>query len=159
VSRGLPDHLRRRPRGTNGKLSCRYCHGDIPLTSRRTSYCSDECQHEFRILNEAEYAKACVLVRDEGRCAGCGEQTVPTFPPGWRTPGQFFPVSVRHRARLLARFECDHVLEVARGGTSVLTNLQTLCSPCHAKKTKRFAAERAAERRARSFLFPALPLL
>lgn len=145
--------------GTNGKRACRYCHRDIPRESRRTSYCSGECQHEFRILNEAEYAKACVLVRDVGVCAGCRVRTIPSFPAGWWTPGQVYPISYYCRKRLLSAFECDHVLEVARGGTSELSNLQTLCSTCHAKKTKRFAAERASMRRARDFLLPALVLI
>lgn len=47
-------------------------------------------------------------------------------------------------------WDMDHIKEVVRGGDNQLDNLQTLCQPCHKAKTKRLAAERAAERRADS---------
>lgn len=31
--------------------------------------------------------------------------------------------------------ELDHILNVARGGTDADSNLQTVCKPCHQKKT------------------------
>ena len=30
---------------------------------------------------------------------------------------------------------CDHIINTAQGGTDDPTNLQTLCNPCHDKKT------------------------
>ena len=30
---------------------------------------------------------------------------------------------------------CDHIVNTAQGGTDEPTNLQTLCNPCHDKKT------------------------
>ena len=72
------------------------------------------------------------------------------LPLRWRTdsPGSMMPVSRRAMNLVKGLFEIDHVVEVARGGTTELHNLQTLCpQPCHAEKTARFAAERAAERR------------
>lgn len=48
-------------------------------------------------------------------------------------------------------WEMDHVMEVARGfddGRFNAGNLQTLCRPCHQKKTRAFAAERAKLRKA-----------
>lgn len=47
-------------------------------------------------------------------------------------------------------WDMDHIKEVVRGGDYQIDNLQTLCQPCHKAKTKRLAAERAAERRADS---------
>jgi 5-methylcytosine-specific restriction endonuclease McrA len=127
-------------------MSCRFCHGDIALSSRRTSYCSDPCEHEFRLLNETSYARAHVLLRDRGVCAECGVDTIGELPAGWRRPeGSMLPVS--RRALSIGAWEMDHIVEVARGGTSALSNLQTLCRKDHLAKTARFAAERAAERR------------
>jgi 5-methylcytosine-specific restriction endonuclease McrA len=38
--------------------------------------------------------------------------------------------------------EIDHIIEVTRGGTNEITNLQKLCPCCHAVKTKRCAKQR-----------------
>lgn len=42
-------------------------------------------------------------------------------------------------------WEMDHVVEVVRGGGGKFNpeNLQTLCIPCHRRKTARLASERA----------------
>jgi len=34
--------------------------------------------------------------------------------------------------------EVDHIIEVARGGTNTIDNLQPLCKPCHMAKTIAF---------------------
>lgn len=39
------------------------------------------------------------------------------------------------------RLEVDHILNVARGGTHDLDNLQTLCADCHATKTAKESGE------------------
>ena len=41
-----------------------------------------------------------------------------------------------HRATI-----ADHIINVARGGTDDLTNLQAVCAPCHATKTQDEATE------------------
>jgi 5-methylcytosine-specific restriction endonuclease McrA len=45
-------------------------------------------------------------------------------------------------------WEADHIVERVRGGGTALSNLQSLCSPCHKAKTRRLHGELAAERRA-----------
>jgi len=37
--------------------------------------------------------------------------------------------------------EIDHIIEVTRGGTNDILNLQVLCPSCHAVKTKRCAKQ------------------
>ncbi|MGE5595524.1 MAG: HNH endonuclease [Hyphomicrobiales bacterium] len=49
-----------------------------------------------------------VLERDGHRCIACGATGV--------------------------RFEVDHVLPLANGGSNELRNLRTLCLPCHRKR-------------------------
>jgi hypothetical protein len=39
------------------------------------------------------------------------------------------------------KLNADHVIPVARGGLTVLGNLQSLCGPCNRKKGKRLEAE------------------
>ena len=44
-------------------------------------------------------------------------------------------------------WEADHIVPRVRGGGNELTNLRTLCWPCHVVETANLAAERARERR------------
>jgi len=85
------------------------------------------------------------------RCDGCGGRL-----------GVSFAFRTRYRAELERRgyprnlsrryngseslWACDHVIPLWEGGADELTNLQTLCLPCHQRKT----AEEA-ERRARKY--------
>lgn len=48
-----------------------------------------------------------------------------------------------------ALWECDHVVEKARGGPSTLASCVTRCLPCHKAKTSSFASSRAAARKPR----------
>lgn len=43
----------------------------------------------------------------------------------------------------------DHKVPLARGGTGEVSNLQTVCKPCHELKTARESEEGARERRRR----------
>ena len=150
----MPPHLAApRTFAPNGRLGCRYCRGDV--TPPKSSYCSEPCKHAFRLVNENEYARACVFLRDRGVCAGCGLDTVRAagrfLPhPLESPPGSMYPV--RSHSWKWGAWEMDHVVEVARGGVTELSNLQTLCNlgkkrGCHYEKTRAFAAERAIDRR------------
>src|SRR6266487_628651 len=140
--RGIPPEKRDRKPGTNGRLSCRWCWGD--LTGRRTSYCSDACAHEFRLRSEPDYMRACVFVRDRGVCAKCGLDTVAAG--GWQLP---LALNVTPQGHDISNrtpvwqgyinrgsWEADHILPVVEGGGSCgLSNLRTLCLPCHREET------------------------
>jgi 5-methylcytosine-specific restriction endonuclease McrA len=43
--------------------------------------------------------------------------------------------------------EVDHIIEVARGGSNTIDNLQPLCKPCHLAKTVAFNTTRPTETR------------
>lgn len=53
------------------------------------------------------------------------------------------------------RLEVDHIINVARGGTHNLDNLQTLCHHCHREKSQQEAHQARAAKRARLKLPPA----
>ena len=52
------------------------------------------------------------LARDKGLCVQCKRE-------GRVKPGK----------------EVDHIIPLKRGGTNAIKNLQTLCKPCHSRKT------------------------
>ena len=92
---------------------CVECRRDLP--SRRTPYCSRTCQWRFHGRFFWDAARRVVLRRDRFTCRWCG------------------------RRGRKAEMEVDHVFEIALGGPSLdYANLQTLCRPCHRRKTRQF---------------------
>jgi 5-methylcytosine-specific restriction endonuclease McrA len=49
----------------------------------------------------------------------------------------------------------DHITPKAQGGTDDLSNLQSICDPCHAEKTAREAAEAQGRKPKRRLTFDA----
>jgi 5-methylcytosine-specific restriction endonuclease McrA len=86
-----------------------------PLARGRAIYCGRVCQWKFHGRFFWDSARIAVLRRDRYTCRACGR---------------------RARRREL---EVDHILEIARGGAPLsYENLQTLCRPCHRRKTSQF---------------------
>ena len=81
------------------------------------------CIHEWKLRSDPGYARKLVYRRDLGKCAGCGAD-----------------------CRYLD-WEMDHAVALEEGGTSCLSNLQSLCPGCHARKTREHAGRRAERRR------------
>ena len=50
-----------------------------------------------------------------------------------------------HKGQAVPASEVDHIVPLRRGGTNAFDNLQTLCRPCHQRKT----AEETAEMKSR----------
>lgn len=148
---------------------CRWC--GKPLPGRRTAWCSSECEHEYKIRAWPSYAAGKVYNRDLGVCAACGLDTREFQKRTryvWKLQGGWFYEPVDH-LRVWARkkiehwcsqgwpinalngsrrpWDCDHIHSVVEGGGECgLDNLQTLCIPCHKKKTAELAAKLAQER-------------
>lgn len=166
---------------TDGIRYCRYCKTK-PLVGRRTSFCSQECSHEFALRMNGSYARHHVELRDHGVCSKCGIDTQKLKRiMGWlggRASDQIMEAfyqdkiphtdidllkekwKVRSRPWLLQledetslRFfknhlasigfnkkhlwEADHIKPVVFGGGEAgLSNLRTLCVPCHKGATK-----------------------
>lgn len=62
--------LRRAP---DGVPICRVCGKRM---SRAYPFCSDECEHKWRLRTDERYRRAKVFARDKGFCAVCGRDTV-----------------------------------------------------------------------------------
>lgn len=85
----------------------------------------------------------------------------------WDNPSRGAPHKLRKAARdrdgdqcvqcgSTEHLEVDHILNVARGGTHHLDNLQTLCASCHQEKTQAEARQARATKLARRRL-PVMP--
>jgi 5-methylcytosine-specific restriction enzyme A len=159
---------RKPPRLPDHRAGCVWCGG--ALTGRRRSWCSDACVAEYRIANFAADAQRHVWDRDAGVCARCGStpdsrrrwQTNRAtwtqsryvaqwhWPPGWDGMARLTWVHLHDPG-----WAADHIIplwSVDRSAPDAfrfwtMANLQTLCLPCHAAKTAREAADRAAIRR------------
>lgn len=151
-------------RNAEGKPLCRWC--GVIVTPPRRTFCSDKCVAEFKEQTDFTHARHQVFARDRGKCAACGANTLKirrilsglhhgfhqdgkqhiADHKAWRFYAEHLRVG-RNRAFSGDLWDADHIVEVVRGGTNRLENLQTLCVSCHKDKTKRLAQDRARERR------------
>ncbi len=127
-------------RGVHGRPLCRWCRLEI-LASRRRTFCSEYCVHQWRLRSDPGYLRDQVFARDHGVCALCSTNTTQAYAALKRSRGQ-------NRAESLAMWglksvqarrslwDADHILPVAEGGGQCdLDNLRTLCLPCHREVT------------------------
>lgn len=123
-SRTLNEERRNRyahKRGSNGRNLCRWCGTEV--TPPRRTYCSDACIHEWRLRSDPGYLRSRVFERDRGICALCGTDTT-------KLTGQCAG------NRYGSLWDADHIIPVAEGGGECdLSNIRTLCIPCHRKVT------------------------
>lgn len=138
------------PRGT-----CRWC-GEAILHdagSRRGEPNRRRRWHPLcaRIYEQSDprEARRRVRRRDGGRCAACGLDTnaLRRRVRGRGRARRLRELGFRPRGSL---WELDHVVPLIDGGGHELSNLQTLCTPCHARKTAAEARSRSAARRDRT---------
>ena len=89
---------------------CRWCGLDVHrFSSRRHTFCCEECVHEFRLRSDPNYASMEVFKRDKGICCLCGLDTTELLTellyhiaigvcPNWMSN----PEGALHRAHYLA---------------------------------------------------------
>lgn len=149
-----------------GHRLCRCGCGDRVGKGRRT-FASEKCVHEWRLRTDAGYLREQTFNRDRGICAACGLDTEAArlrlrilTNHIWHFRGtallttntDLVEEAIRMRkagfpSPSMTWWHADHIVEVVRGGGECgLENIQTLCVPCHRKKTAQLAAERARER-------------
>ena len=61
------------PLGPNGERLCRRCREPVP--KGRSTFCGDDCVHEWKLRSQPGYARRMVAERDRGVCAVCGVDT------------------------------------------------------------------------------------
>ena len=103
------------------------------------------------VYNESDprEARRRVRKRDRGRCAACGLDTnaLRRQLRGRGSTRRIRELGFKPRKSL---WELDHVVPLIDGGSHALSNLQTLCTPCHKRKTADEATSRRVAREARS---------
>lgn len=106
------------------------------------TFCGDACVHEHRLRSDPVYMRECVFARDKGVCAVCKVDTVGLLADLLRRPLKERRRLVKtlgyppHRVRGGTLWDADHIVPVAEGGGECgLENMQTVCVPCHRRKT------------------------
>ncbi len=127
--------------GAHGRPLCRWCRLEI-LASRRRTFCSAHCVHQWRLRSDPGYLREQVFVRDRGVCALCALDTLAAYKALRRSRGRLRGemLTMWGLASINARrslWDADHVLPVAEGGGQCdLDNLRTLCLLCHREVTE-----------------------
>ena len=126
--------------GANGRPLCRWCRLEI-VASRRRTFCSSFCVHEWKLRSDPGYLREQVFARDHGFCALCQTDTLAAWGSLRRSRGalrcqlleMWGLTSIQARRSL---WDADHIVPVAEGGGQCdLDNLRTLCLPCHREVT------------------------
>ena len=162
-------------KGPDGKNVCRYCHGKVPRP--RIYWCSATCVDAAYLRCDPTTQRRKVEERDHGVCALCRLDTASIQAAydtverdirrrdagsnGWRhwvssggqqalRDAQRRFVDLRIQGGHGHLWEMDHIVPVVEGGDEiedVMSNLRTLCIPCHRGETAELAARRARLRR------------
>lgn len=132
---------------------CRLCDGPCP--PRRSSWCSDECMGAYFLATDSAWLRKQVEKRDKGICAACGMDTIALN----RRLSQMDHMQMRHSHVILIKngfnvggwkqtlWDADHIEPVDEGGSWELSNVQTLCHPCHKEKTAEQAGRRGKQQK------------
>lgn len=128
------------PRGPNNLPLCRWCDLEI-LSRRRRTFCSAFCVLQWRLRSDPGYLRELVFARDHGVCQCCQADTVAIYAALKRArgPARVAGLSLYGMRSITSRrslWDADHILPVAEGGGQCdLSNLRTLCLPCHREST------------------------
>lgn len=133
---------------------CRLC--DEPIPKGRYCWCGDECVDAYYLVTSSSHVRSRVFQRDHGVCADCGldchaiETRLRAMQPASRQEAKRvlgengFNLGYYSVGTL---WEADHFQARDEGGSWELSNVQTLCQPCHKEKTAEQAARRGKQQR------------
>lgn len=121
--------------GSNGRMACLECNGNI-TDKQRSTFCSKVCSDGFYIKSQPNHARLRVFERDKGICSKCGKDV-------------FEGTGRRPRSRGTGDlWQADHIIPVVEGGGEcTLDNFRTLCTACHREETAELAKRRAEARK------------
>lgn len=116
---------------------CRWCGKDVPPPKQ--TFCGPACVHEYKLRSDPHYLRAAVYQRDKGVCAKCGLDTAKLEQQLWALKTSEERDELRRRMGMpLHRttfWDADHIVPVSEGGGLCdLSNMATLCCPCHFAK-------------------------
>lgn len=139
------------PRTSNGFTSCRWCKGDVH-PPRRT-FCSKSCVHEHLLRANNKYMRNQVYARDKGVCSMCSvdcKLVAKQVQLHGRVARDKYGISAHRRCWKTklggGLWDVDHIVPVFEGGGQCgLENLQTLCIPCHKRKTQQQRRKRTTK--------------
>jgi 5-methylcytosine-specific restriction endonuclease McrA len=147
---------------------CRGCSAPIRrkdgAPARGRTWCStkDEdglsCADKYLAGRSSRGLRRVTFQGDHGRCAECGRECCEAV-----TRDQAMVRVLRGVARWYVRrgywrhgtlffrevfaWQADHIVSLEEGGSREMSNVQTLCEPCHIRKTIEHARRRAMRRR------------
>lgn len=140
--------------GTPDGARCKRCQ---KLHRNGGEYCCSDCREAELVEVSDTKLRDLVLARDKGVCSACGEDCLKVRSMThlfrelggevWQGHIEMLRIAGFHRAAVVsgrALWEAHHVLERVKGGANVLSNLTTLCIPCHAEETAALAKSRSS---------------
>jgi 5-methylcytosine-specific restriction enzyme A len=124
---------------------CRWCGGEVP--KRRWTFCSDACVHQWKLRTDPGYLREKVFERDRGVCAACGLDTEALRKDKRKLDYNARRAFEREWGVRRHLWDADHIVPVAEGGGECdLSNIRTLCLPCHREATAALRRRMAAKR-------------
>ena len=138
------------PKAPDGSNECRWCHGPVKGTNKQKVWCGPVCVAEFQAAKgNSGPLRSVVFDRDKGMCARCGldcrafELRMRKRVSWAKRAGRFVFLTRLRNACIKRGFDhwndshwqADHILARHEGGDSQMSNIQTLCIPCHKHKT------------------------
>lgn len=119
----------------DGKKGCRGCGEPIP--KGRQTWCSGKCYDTYCPDRVVWFVKQ----RDKGVCQICKADIFAVLRgiSHWK--------EVHNHSDHRCKAEYDHITPMCEGGLTVISNIRTLCVPCHRAETRKLAKRRAAARR------------
>ena len=146
-----------------GRPYCLYCTHLLLAPADDSPFCSEKCASGYFCAATQSSARRQLRERELGVCQKCGFNTLAFFQRFKATTSEQerlqmlmsskYPVNNRSRKMLTDPkegdfWEADHIVPVEMGGGETsLDNFQTLCTPCHAEKTRAQAEESKKRKR------------